>query len=159
VNERTEKMDLRFVQDSIFDLSTDSIIYFTDNTLIGPSSKFLIDKASKKIIEPIIKQNGCHTGKAKIIPGFDLKNDYVILAIIPDGLENDRDKFLFKQTIYNIFDLMTEYNLNSIAVDLSHIYEIYGKNYVTLLNEVIIEKRNDYIDLVMYLCKGNVIDN
>mgnify|MGYP001025546579 CR=1 FL=1 len=152
-------MDLRFVQDSIFDLSTDSIIYFTDNTLIGPSSKFLVDKASKKIIEPIIKQNGCPTGKAKIIPGFDLKNDYVILAVIPDGLENDRDKFLFKQTIYNIFDLMTEYNLNSIAVDLSHIYEIYGKNYVTLLNEVIIEKRNDYIDLVMYLCKGNVIDN
>lgn len=151
-------MDLRFVQKSIFDLKVDGIIYFTDNTLLGSSSKYLIEKASNSIIEPLLKQNGCPTGSAKITPGFSLLSEYVILSVIPDQIDNETSNFLFKESIYEIFNIIKEYELNSIAVDYSYINDNYGKKYIELFNSVIQEKRSNYVDVVIYLCKQNKLD-
>ena len=77
-------MDIRFVKGNIFELQSDAILYFIENSLLEENSKKLVEKAGERILEPLTKISGIEKGECKIIPGFNITSDYVILANLPD---------------------------------------------------------------------------
>lgn len=95
-------MDIRFVKGNIFELQSDAILYFIENSLLEENSKKLVEKAGERILEPLTKISGIEKGECKIIPAFNLISDYVILANLPENLK-DYNKNIFKNLIYNVF--------------------------------------------------------
>ena len=151
-------MDIRFTDENLFQLEADGILFFTDNSLLGEKTNLIIEEAGERIIEPIVKQNGCATGEVKIVPGFSLSAKYVLLSVLPDKGQK-MAKELFRNILLQTFKITLDYNLNSVGIDLYYIKHIFNQDYVAILNEVLTELKSQNIDILVYLCKGNIIDN
>ncbi|QQK07813.1 macro domain-containing protein [Miniphocaeibacter halophilus] len=146
-------MDIRFTNDNIFDVNAESIVYFTDNTLIGEKSNELIENAGERILETIQKLNGCPTGEVKIIPGYNLKQNYVFLSVLPEKIENKVEIELFKSLFNKLFILAEEYKISSFAIDVLYMQTIYGDNYIRLLNNIVRSTDMKYNDYTIYMSK------
>lgn len=146
-------MDIRFVNKDFFKIKSEGLVYFTDNSLIGERSNALIDKAGSRILDTIQKINGCATGEVKITPGYNLIQDYVILSVLPDKIDNDLEIKLMEHLLKNLFDLSEEYNISSLAIDVQHMQTKYGDEYITLLNQIIRSDKYKYNNNILYLCK------
>lgn len=145
-------MDIRFVKGNIFELQSDAILYFIENSLLEENSKKLVEKAGERILEPLTKISGIEKGECKIIPGFNITSDYVILANLPDDLKNN-NKSIFKNMIYNVFSEMKKFEINSLNIDYSFLTEKYSSEFVNLINEVIDEKSLRISDFLVFMCK------
>ncbi len=148
-------MDIRFTNENIFQIDTDSMLYFTDNSLIGEKSDILIEKAGNRILETIQKLSGCATGDIKIIPAYKLKQKYVFMSVLPDQINTSIQKELFNRVFIKLFKTMEEYDLDSVALDVSYMQRKYGIEYVTLLNEIVKDKRFNFYNNVVYLTKDS----
>ncbi|MDU2110860.1 MAG: hypothetical protein E7E99_09680 [Peptoniphilus lacydonensis] len=146
-------MDIRFVKGNIFELQSDAILYFIENSLLEENSKKLVKKAGERILEPLSKISGIEKGESKIIPAFDITSDYVILANLPDDLRNN-NKNIFKNMIYNVFCEMKKFEIHSLNIDYSFLTEKYSSEFVNLINEVIDEKSLRISDFLVFMCKS-----
>lgn len=146
-------MDIRFVKGNIFELQSDAILYFIENSLLEANSKKLVEKAGERILEPLIKISGIEKGECKIIPAFNITSDYVILANLPDDLRNN-NKNIFKNLIYNVFCEMKKFEIHSLNIDYSFLTEKYSSEFVNLINEVIDEKSLRISDFLVFMCKS-----
>ncbi|MDO5649272.1 MAG: hypothetical protein Q4G11_01605 [Gallicola sp.] len=151
-------MDIRFTNKNIFEIDSESIVFFTDHSLLGEKTNLLIQKAGEGIIEPLIKQAGCATGEVKIVPAFHLESNYVLLSVLPDKDHPLAEK-LFEDMLFQIFNTLRAYNIHSAAFDLSYVQKLFDQGYVALLNEVVTRNRREYADILLYLCKGDFVDN
>ncbi|MDO5754679.1 MAG: macro domain-containing protein [Tissierellia bacterium] len=147
-------MDLRFVNKSIFNISCDCMVYFTTNDLLGRESDALIKNAGEEILYSLSEINGLSTGDSQIIPGKDLLCDYVIVSCIPKEINDENKRYLFEEALYSIFDILEEYQLNRLAMDIEYIKRIYGNHYVEILNRIIQENRFNYSNVILYLCQN-----
>ncbi|MDU1831802.1 MAG: hypothetical protein E6162_02400 [Finegoldia magna] len=145
-------MDIRFVKGNIFELQSDAILYFIENSLLEENSKKLVEKAGERILEPLTKISGIEKGECKIIPGFNITSDYVILANLPDDLKKN-NKSIFKNLIYNVFCEMKKFEIHSLNIDYSFLTEKYSSEFVNLINEVIDEKSLRISDFLVFMCK------
>ncbi len=146
-------MDIRFKDKNIFEVSTESIVYFSDNSLIGERSDVLINRAGNRILDTIQKLNGCATGEVKIIPGYDLEQNYVLLSVLPEKLESEIEKNLFKKIFSSVFSMLDEYNISSFAIDVNYMKTKFGDEYIKLLNEIVRSEEYKYSDYTIYMCK------
>lgn len=146
-------MDIRFVKGNIFELQSDVILYFIENSLLEENSKKLVEKAGERILEPLTKISGIEKGECKIIPAFNITSDYVILANLPDDLRNN-NKNIFKNLIYNVFYEMKKFEIHSLNIDYSFLTEKYSSEFVNLINEVIDEKSLRISDFLVFMCKS-----
>lgn len=146
-------MDIRFVKGNIFELQSDAILYFIENSLLEENSKKLVEKAGERILEPLTKISGIEKGECKIIPAFNITSDYVILANLPDDLR-DNNKNIFKNLIYNVFCEMKKFEIHSLNIDYSFLTEKYSSELVNLINEVIDEKSLRISDFLVFMCKS-----
>lgn len=146
-------MDIRFVKGNIFELQSDAILYFIENSLLEENSKKLVEKAGERILEPLTKISGIEKGECKIIPAFNITSDYVILANLPDDLRNN-NKNIFKNLIYNVFCEMKKFEIHSLIIDYSFLTEKYSSEFVNLINEVIDEKSLRISDFLVFMCKS-----
>ncbi|MBS5965955.1 MAG: hypothetical protein KIA06_00570 [Finegoldia magna] len=146
-------MDIRFVKGNIFELQSDAILYFIENSLLEENSKKLVEKAGERILEPLTKISGIEKGECKIIPAFNITSDYVILANLPDDLRNN-NKNIFKNLIYNVFCEMKKFEIHSLNIDYSFLTEKYFSEFVNLINEVIDEKSLRISDFLVFMCKS-----
>lgn len=146
-------MDIRFVKGNIFELQSDAILYFIENSLLEENSKKLVEKAGERILEPLTKISGIEKGECKIIPAFNITSDYVILANLPDDLRNN-NKNIFKNLIYNVFFEMKKFEIHSLNIDYSLLTEKYSSEFVNLINEVIDEKSLRISDFLVFMCKS-----
>ena len=146
-------MDIRFVKGNIFELQSDAILYFIENSLLEENSKKLVEKAGERILEPLTKISGIEKGECKIIPAFNITSDYVILANLPDDLKNNT-KNIFKNLIYNVFCEMKKFEIHSLNIDYSFLTEKYSSEFVNLINEVIDEKSLRISDFLVFMCKS-----
>lgn len=146
-------MDIRFVKGNIFELQSDAILYFIENSLLEENSKKLVEKAGERILEPLTKISGIEKGECKIIPAFNITSDYVILANLPDDLRNN-NKNIFKNLIYNVFREMKKFEIHSLNIDYSLLTEKYSSEFVNLINEVIDEKSLRISDFLVFMCKS-----
>lgn len=146
-------MDIRFVKGNIFELQSDAILYFIENSLLEENSKKLVEKAGERILEPLIKISGIEKGECKIIPAFNITSDYVILANLPDDLRNN-NKNIFKNLIYNVFCEMKKFEIHSLNIDYSFLTEKYSNEFVNLINEIIDEKSLRISDFLVFMCKS-----
>lgn len=146
-------MDIRFVKGNIFELQSDAILYFIENSLLEENSKKLVEKAGERILEPLTKISGIEKGECKIIPAFNITSDYVILANLPEDLRNN-NKNIFKNLIYNVFSEMKKFEIHSVNIDYSFLTEKYSSEFVNLINEVIDEKSLRISDFLVFMCKS-----
>ena len=146
-------MDIRFVKGNIFELQSDAILYFIENSLLEENSKKLVEKAGERILEPLTKISGIEKGECKIIPAFNITSDYVTLANLPDDLKNN-NKNIFKNLIYNVFCEMKKFEIHSLNIDYSLLTEKYSSEFVNLINEVIDEKSLRISDFLVFMCKS-----
>lgn len=146
-------MDIRFVKGNIFELQSDAILYFIENSLLEENSKKLVEKAGERILEPLTKISGIEKGECKIIPAFNITSDYVILANLPDDLRNN-NKNIFKNLIYKVFCEMKKFEIHSLNIDYSFLTEKYSSEFVNLINEVIDEKSLRISDFLVFMCKS-----
>lgn len=146
-------MDIRFVKGNIFELQSDAILYFIENSLLEENSKKLVEKAGERILEPLTKISGIEKGECKIITAFNITSDYVILANLPDDLRNN-NKNIFKNLIYNVFCEMKKFEIHSLNIDYSFLTEKYSSEFVNLINEVIDEKSLRISDFLVFMCKS-----
>ena len=146
-------MDIRFKDKNIFEVSTESIVYFSDNSLIGEKSDILIRRAGNRILDTIQKLNGCATGDVKIVPGYDLKQNYVFLSVLPEKLESEIERKLFKNIFKKVFLMLDEYNIASFAIDVNYMKMKFGDEYIKLFNEIIRSDEYKYSDYTIYMCK------
>lgn len=146
-------MDIRFVKGNIFELQSDAILCFIENSLLEENSKKLVEKAGERILEPLTKISGIEKGECKIIPAFNITSDYVILANLPDDLRNN-NKNIFKNLIYNVFCEMKKFEIHSLNIDYSLLTEKYSSEFVNLINEVIDEKSLRISDFLVFMCKS-----
>lgn len=151
-------MDIRFTDKNIFEAEAQSIVFFTDHSLLGNKTTSLIERAGERIIEPLIKQSGCATGVVKIVPGFDLYSNYVLLSVLPTRDHPLAEK-IFEDMLFQIFNILAEYNIHSAAIDLFYIQKVFDQEYVALLNDVVKKSRRENTDVLLYLCKGEFVDN
>lgn len=151
-------MDIRFTNENIFETDSESLVYFTDHSLLGSQSNFLIEKAGEGIIEPLIKQKGCATGEVKIVPAFNLDAEYVILSVLPET-DHPLSEKMFEEMLLQIFNILVDYEIHSVSLDLKYIKKVFDQGYVAILNEIIKKKRRDNIDVLLYLCSGEFVDN
>ena len=152
-------MDIRYIDKDIFEIESDSIVYFTDNSLIGKDSDVLLNKAGNRALESIQKLNGCATGEIKIIPGYNTKQYYIILSVLPNSIDSDKNIYLFKRLFTKLFEVAEEYNINSFAIDVLYMQSRYGAEYIRLLNNIIRSVELKYSDFILYLCKEPTLTN
>ena len=146
-------MDIRFVKGNIFELQSDAILYFIENSLLEENSKKLVEKAGERILEPLTKISGIEKGECKITPAFNITSDYVILANLPEDLRNN-NKNIFKNLIHNVFCEMKKFEIHSLNIDYSFLTEKYSSEFVNLINEVIDEKSLRISDFLVFMCKS-----
>ncbi len=146
-------MDIRFVKGDIFDLQSDAILYFIENSLLEEGSKKLVEKAGERVIEPLVKIGGIETGECRIIPAFNLKSDYIILASLPNDLEGNNE-IVFKNLIFNVFSNMNKFDIQSLNIDYNFLMDKYHNKFINLINEVIDDKSLRISDFLVYMCKN-----
>ena len=145
-------MDIRITFEDIFEIESQGLVFFSDNALLDEGSNSLIENAGNRIVLPLSKVQGVATGDVKIIPGFDLKQLYVFLTVLPEDIESNLNQKLFKDSFEKIIALSKEFDLQSIAINLNYLKERYGEYYIDCLNRVLRSDDYKFEDLIVFLC-------
>ncbi|WP_237036193.1 macro domain-containing protein [Mediannikoviicoccus vaginalis] len=145
-------MDIRITFEDIFEIESDGLVFFSDNALLDEGSNSLIENAGERVLLPLSKVQGVATGDVKLIPGFDLKQLYIFLTVLPEDIESKLNQKLFKDSFKKIIELSKEYNLESIAINLNYLKERYGEYYIDCLNRVLRSDDYKFEDLIVFLC-------
>lgn len=145
-------MDIRITFEDIFEIESDGLVFFSDNALLDEGSNSLIENAGERVFLPLSKIQGVATGDVKLIPGFDLKQLYIFLTVLPEDIESKLNQKLFKDSFKKIIDLSKEFNLESIAINLNYLKERYGEYYIDCLNRVLRSDDYKFEDLIVFLC-------
>lgn len=145
-------MDIRITFEDIFEIESDGLVFFSDNALLDEGSNSLIENAGERVLLPLSKIQGVATGDVKLIPGFDLKQLYIFLTVLPEDIESKLNQKLFKDSFKKIIDLSKEFNLESIAINLNYLKERYGEYYIDCLNRVLRSDDYKFEDLIVFLC-------
>lgn len=145
-------MDIRITFEDIFEIESDGLVFFSDNALLDKGSNSLIKNAGERVLSPLSKIQGVATGDVKIIPGFDLKQLYIFLTVLPEDIESELNQKLFKDSFKKIIGLSKEFNLDSIAINLNYLKERYGEYYIDCLNRVLRSDDYKFEDLIVFLC-------
>lgn len=109
---------IKVIQDDITALEVDAIVNAANNSLLGCGG---VDgavhrAAGKELYEFNKTLNGCHTGEAKISPGFKLAAKFIIHTVGPvwqGGSVGEPD--LLRQCYQHSFELALKENVKSIA--------------------------------------------
>lgn len=144
-------MDIRITFENIFEIESDALVFFSDNALLDENADILIDNAGDRVVKPLAKIQGVATGDVKVIPGFDLKQLYIFLTVLPEDIESKINKILFKNTFDKIVQLAKELDLDSISINLNYLKERYGEYYIECLNRVLRDDEYKFEDLVVFL--------
>ena len=102
-------------------------------------------------MESFTKHGACSVGDAKVVPGFNLKADYVIMTVIPVEVKDETDKQLFVKAVRKAFEIIKEFSVRIIAIDIAKLKELYEDNYVNLFNEVIRDREFKNLELIIYM--------
>lgn len=145
-------MDIRITFEDIFEIESDGLVFFSDNALLDEGSNSLIENAGERVLLPLSKIQGVATGDVKLIPGFDLKQLYIFLTVLPEDIESKLNQKLFKDSFKKIIELSKEFNLESIAINLNYLKERYGEYYIDCLNRVLRSDDYKFEDLIVFLC-------
>ncbi len=145
-------MDIRITFEDIFEIESDGLVFFSENALLDEGSNSLIENAGERVLLPLSKIQGVATGDVKLIPGFDLKQLYIFLTVLPEDIESKLNQKLFKDSFKKIIDLSKEFNLESIAINLNYLKERYGEYYIDCLNRVLRSDDYKFEDLIVFLC-------
>lgn len=145
-------MDIRITFEDIFEIESDGHVFFSDNALLDEGSNSLIENAGERVLLPLSKIQGVATGDVKLIPGFDLKQLYIFLTVLPEDIESKLNQKLFKDSFKKIIELSKEFNLESIAINLNYLKERYGEYYIDCLNRVLRSDDYKFEDLIVFLC-------
>ena len=145
-------MDIRIIFEDVFEIESDGLVFFSDNALLDEGSNSLIENAGERVLLPLSKIQGVATGDVKLIPGFDLKQLYIFLTVLPEDIESKLNQKLFKDSFKKIIELSKEFNLESIAINLNYLKERYGEYYIDCLNRVLRSDDYKFEDLIVFLC-------
>ena len=145
------RLDIRFTKDNVYDLTADAIIHFSGCNFFGKENKNLIERAGDEILESFTKHGACSVGDAKVVPGFNLKADYVIMTVILVEVKDETDKQLFVKAVRKAFEIIKEFSVRIIAIDIAKLKELYEDNYVNLFNEVIRDREFKNLELIIYM--------
>lgn len=143
-------MDIRVTGESIFDIESDCILYFVDNAFCNKDSLDLVEKAGDRLLNVFSKISSISTGDVKVVPAFDLKTLYIILATLPKNIENEEEKNFLKEIFDKILDSFEKYEFNTMAIDIKRLNDSYGKKHSDEFKNYL---RNLDKDFVVFLCK------
>lgn len=109
---------IEIITGDITNLKVDVIVNAANNRLLGGGG---VDGAIHQAAGPRLLQacrdlNGCHTGEAKITPGFKLPSRYVIHTVGPVWQGGKRkEKVLLESSYRNSFEIAAQYQFKTIA--------------------------------------------
>lgn len=152
-------MEVRYVNSTIFENESDAVLFYIENSLLEDRSKILVKEAGIRILEALTKISGIESSEAVVIPGFDIKADYLILSNIREDLKSDFNKEIFKKSLINSFKKAIDFKISSINIDISYLQGLFGKEYVNIFNDLINSDRFRKEEIILYLCRLNPIDN
>ncbi|NND60381.1 MAG: O-acetyl-ADP-ribose deacetylase [Gammaproteobacteria bacterium] len=110
--------ELRAVHGDITTLEVDAIVNAANNTLLGGGGVdgAIHRAAGQQLLQACRKLGGCHTGEARLTPGFELPARYVIHTVGPvfkDGTRGEPD--LLRACYRHSLELAQQHDLKSIA--------------------------------------------
>jgi O-acetyl-ADP-ribose deacetylase len=108
---------IELVRGDIVQQEVDAIVNAANSSLLGGGG---VDGAIHRAAGPNLlsaceELGGCHTGNAKITPGFRLKAGYVIHAVGPGYWSEPRHAELLASAYRRSLELATEHGVRSIA--------------------------------------------
>lgn len=146
-------MDIRIVGESIFDINTDCIFYFVDNTFTDKDSIDLISKSGDRILDVFSNVSSIPTYDYRIVPAFDINSTYISLVVLPKEFETEVEERMIYELLDKIYSSMKERNFNKIAFDLRRLENSYGKKHCDILKNFLRKIDKDGEDIVVFICK------
>ena len=114
-------MPLKIIRNDLLKIKCDAIVNPTDVFLSGSGSvdKKIHDACKKELEKELIQFKDLYTTKAVITKSYDLKTcKYIIHAIGPKFTGDNSDYDLLRQCIRNVFNVVKEENIKSVAIPL-----------------------------------------
>lgn len=143
-------MDIRVVKESIFEIESDCIIYFVDNSFSSDSSLELISNAGSRICDVFSKISSLPTGEFKVVPAFNLETGYVVLTVIPEIISSHKDEEFLENIFERIIETFEDYEFNTVAIDISGLEKNFSTEHSQIFKDFL---RKTNKDLVFFLCK------
>ena len=143
-------MDIRVVCDNIFDIESDCIVYFVDNSFSNDDTMKIISKAGNRLLDVFSKLSSLTTGEFKVVPAFNLKATYIVLCSIPQKIEKEEDEKFLEGIFSNILIEIERREFNTVAVDITRLSNSYGSKHSEVFKKFL---RNLNNDIVVFLCK------
>ena len=119
-------MDIRVVSENIFDIESDCIVYFVDNSFSNDDTMEIISKAGNRLLDVFSKLSSLTTGEFKVVPAFNLKATYIVLCSIPQKIEKEEDEKFLEDIFSDILLEIERREFNTVAVDITRLSNSYG---------------------------------
>ncbi len=145
-------MDIRYTFEKIFDVDSEAIVFFSTNDLLE-GSQDLMERAGSRASESLTKIQGCPTGGVRIIPGYDLRQLYILLTVLPEDIDSEINKRLFDNSFNEIIKTAKQYDIMSLAINIDYLKEKYSQDYIESLNRVLNSEAHKFDDFIVYLCR------
>ena len=143
-------MDIRVVSENIFDIESDCIVYFFDNSFSNDDTMEIISKAGNRLLDVFSKLSSLTTGEFKAVPAFNLKATYIVLCSIPQKIEKEEDEKFLEDIFSDILLEIERREFNTVAVDITRLSNSYGSKHSEVFKKFL---RNLNNDIVVFLCK------
>lgn len=143
-------MDIRVVSENIFDIESDCIVYFVDNSFSNDDTMEIISEAGNRLLDVFSKLSSLTTGEFKVVPAFNLKATYIVLCSIPQKIEKEEDEKFLEGIFSNILIEIERREFNTVAVDITRLFNSYGSKHSEVFKKFL---RNLNNDIVVFLCK------
>ena len=143
-------MDIRVVSESIFDIESDCIVYFVDNSFSNEDTMEIISKAGNRLLDVFSKLSSLVTGAFKVVPAFNLKATYIVLCSIPQKIEKEEDEEFLEDIFSNILIEIEKHEFNTVALDVTRLSNSYSSKHNEILKKFL---RYVSDDVVVFMCK------